>query len=67
MRCAAVDDLEIYCKFNEDDTLTVSQDQGGLCIEIDILDPRSGVACVYLTTETAQQLAEALINWVNEQ
>lgn len=60
-----MDELEICCKFNEDDTLTVSQDQDGdLYIEI---DPRYGVACVYLTTETAQQLAEALINWVNEQ
>ena len=63
-----MDELEIYCKFNEADKLTVSQDRnGGLLVEIKMADSRSYEACVYLTTETAQQLAEALINRVNEQ
>ena len=65
MGCAAVD--AITCKFNDGEQLTLDESvKGSIFVEI-TNDATDETLCVGLDVETARQLAEALINWVNEQ
>lgn len=62
-----MDDLEIYCDADANDKLVVNSDQAGLYIETIMPYAGDGTPCIRLNVETAQQLAEALIKWVNQQ
>lgn len=65
MRCAAVDDVKITCVNDPEDRVELNR-VGSDRLFITTQNENEGVP-VMLNRETAQQLAEALINWVNEQ
>jgi hypothetical protein len=67
MRCAAVDDLEIYCDVDGRDKLVVSEDANGLYIETFMAVPGDGSPCICLNVETATELRDALSRWIGEQ